>query len=283
MDEARKVMGVCPQHDVLFDLLTPAEHLDIFYEFKGADKTNKKKEIEQLLLDIGVADKKNNMAYQLSGGNKRKLSVAIALCGNSKFVLLDEPSSGLDIQARRQLWEMLRAQRKNRIILLTTHYMDEADILGDRIGIMCGGKMTALGSSMFLKSRFGMGYVMTIVKESSERNKKIMPYLHEKLGSEVMKLSEIQGEMTIQIPRELTHKFKDFFSEFDDDLFSLEIQNYGVSITTLEQVFLEIGHDPHPKPNFERSDAESKSGANESRQRASHDEEQYEEAKLGDG
>ena len=211
MSEARKMMGVCPQHDVLFDLLTPEEHLEIFYEFKGADKTNRKKEIDQLLTDIGVADKKNNYAYQLSGGNKRKLSVAIALCGNSKFVLLDEPSSGLDIQARRQLWEMLRQYRRNRIILLTTHYMDEADILGDRIGIMTGGKMTALGSSMFLKNRFGMGYVMTLVKSSPALNKKVVPYLRQKLGPEIMKLSEIQGEMTIQIPRDYTYMFKDFF------------------------------------------------------------------------
>ena len=211
MGEARKMMGVCPQHDVLFDLLTPEEHLEIFYEFKGADKTNRKKEIDQLLTDIGVADKKNNYAYQLSGGNKRKLSVAIALCGNSKFVLLDEPSSGLDIQARRQLWEMLRQYRRNRIILLTTHYMDEADILGDRIGIMTGGKMTALGSSMFLKNRFGMGYVMTLVKSSPALNKKVVPYLRQKLGPEIMKLSEIQGEMTIQIPRDYTYMFKDFF------------------------------------------------------------------------
>ena len=191
MDDARKTMGVCPQHDVLFDLLTPEEHLDMFYEFKGADKTNKKKEIEQLLHDIGVADKRKNLASQLSGGNKRKLSVAIALCGNSKFVLLDEPTSGLDIQARRQLWNMLRAQKKDRIILLTTHYMDEADILGDRIGIMTQGKMTVLGSSMFLKSRFGVGYCMTIVKSKSEQNKTIIPYLQERLGPQVSKLTEI--------------------------------------------------------------------------------------------
>jgi len=97
MDEVRKTMGVCPQHDVLFELLTPQEHLDIFYEFKGADQANKKKEIDMLLRDIGLDDKRNAKAQTLSGGNKRKLSLSIALCGNSKFVLLDEPTSGLDI------------------------------------------------------------------------------------------------------------------------------------------------------------------------------------------
>ena len=143
---------------------------------------------------------------------------------------------------------MLRAYRKDRIILLTTHYMDEADILGDRIGIMTAGKLTCLGSSMFLKNRFGMGYVMTVVKRDHAENEKIIPYLAERLGPEVMKLTEIRGEMTVQIPREYTFKFKDFFSEFDNDLAALDIQSYGISITTLEQVFLEIGHDPNPQP-----------------------------------
>ena len=84
---------------------------------------------------------------------------------------------------------MLRAYKKDKIILLTTHYMDEADILGDRIGIMTQGKMTCLGSSMFLKNRFGVGYAMTIVKSNGAENMKLMPYLHERLGPSVTLMS----------------------------------------------------------------------------------------------
>ena len=79
---------------------------------------------------------RKTLGKNLSGGMKRKLSVAIALCGQSKFVMLDEPTAGMDLQARHNLWNMLRAYRNDRIIVLTTHYMDEADVLGDRIGIM---------------------------------------------------------------------------------------------------------------------------------------------------
>ena len=107
---------------------------------------------------------RNSMALNLSGGQKRKLSVTIALCGESKFVLLDEPTSGMDVSARRLMWEMLREYKRNRIVLLTTHYMDEADVLGDRIGILTAGKMTCLGSPMFLKRKFGAGYIVTIEK-----------------------------------------------------------------------------------------------------------------------
>jgi ATP-binding cassette subfamily A (ABC1) protein 3 len=139
MGTVRQIMGVCPQHDVLFELLTTEEHLSIFYDLKGGDPKTKSAEIEKLMKDVGISDKRNALACQLSGGNKRKLSVAIALSAKSKFVLLDEPTSGMDLSARRQLWNMLKAEKKDRIIILTTHYMDEADILGDRIGIMKSG------------------------------------------------------------------------------------------------------------------------------------------------
>jgi ATP-binding cassette, subfamily A (ABC1), member 3 len=84
--------------------------LEFFYDLKGADPDKEKKaaEIDKLMKDVGVDDKRNALAHTLSGGNKRKLSVAIALCGGSKFILLDEPTSGMDLSARRQLWNMLK-------------------------------------------------------------------------------------------------------------------------------------------------------------------------------
>lgn len=184
MDRVRQIMGVCPQHDVLFELLTAQEHLEFFYDLKGADPdpVKKKADIDKLMLDVGLCDKKNSLATHLSGGNKRKLSVAIAMCGGSKFVLLDEPTSGMDLQARRQLWNMLKECKKDRIVVLTTHYMDEADILGDRIGIMANGKLTCLGSSMFLKNKFGVGYNLTLVKSSTNPNGSIMEYFTQNLG-----------------------------------------------------------------------------------------------------
>ena len=104
--------------------------------------------------------------------------------------MLDEPTAGMDLSARRSLWDMLKNYRNNRIIILTTHYMDEADVLGDRIGIMSKGKIRCLGSSLFLKNRFGAGYKLTMVKKFKEPNRKVKPYLKQFFGK-VEKMSEV--------------------------------------------------------------------------------------------
>lgn len=90
------------------------------------------------------------------------------MIGNSKIVMLDEPTSGMDTSARRNLWEMLKNNKDGRIVVLTTHYMDEADILGDRIAIMAEGDVQCTGSSLFLKNRYGVGYNLVIAKKSRE-------------------------------------------------------------------------------------------------------------------
>ena len=141
MDKIREFLGICPQHDVLFDFLTPREHLDIFYDFKGGDPSRKQEEIHRLIKGVGLNTDKFKNAYKLSNGNKRKLSVSIALCGGSKLILLDEPTAGMDLSARSKLWDMLKIYKKNKIILLTTHFMEEADVLADRIGIMSKGNL----------------------------------------------------------------------------------------------------------------------------------------------
>lgn len=146
------------------------EHLDLFFELKGGDPAKKTKEIDDMVRDVGLTVDKDKQSGSLSGGNKRKLSVSIALIGQSKLVLLDEPTSGMDLSARRALWNMLRKYRRDRIIILTTHYMDEADVLGDRIGIMAQGQLKCLGSSLFLKNKFGGGYKMVMVKKLKTKN-----------------------------------------------------------------------------------------------------------------
>ena len=122
-------------------------------------------------------------------------------------------------------------------MILTTHYMDEADVLGDRIGIMAQGRIICLGSSLFLKNRYGTGYKLTCVKSSKEPNEKVGPFITENLG-EVELLRELASEISFLIPAESAGQFQVFFSNFDQRLTELDILSYGISMTSLEEVFL---------------------------------------------
>eukprot|EP00488_Nonionellina_sp_1-RS-2012_P000732 TRINITY_DN1199_c0_g1_i1.p1 TRINITY_DN1199_c0_g1~~TRINITY_DN1199_c0_g1_i1.p1 ORF type:complete len:146 (+),score=34.61 TRINITY_DN1199_c0_g1_i1:165-602(+) len=94
----------------------------------------------------------------MSGGERRRLSLAIALIGGSQIVFLDEPTSGIDPENRRKMWDIIEQEKKKRCIILTTHYMDEADTLGDRIAIMSSGQIECCGSALYLKRLYGVGY-----------------------------------------------------------------------------------------------------------------------------
>jgi ATP-binding cassette subfamily A (ABC1) protein 3 len=127
-DEARSVLGYCPQHNLLFEDLTVLEHLVFFSKLKESYNQN---EIDEMLELIHLSDKRDAPSRTLSGGMKRKLSVAIAFIGGSKTVILDEPSSGMDPQARHSTWTLLQKFKKEKecTILLTTHFMDEVSYL----------------------------------------------------------------------------------------------------------------------------------------------------------
>ena len=160
MHKIRLNIGSCPQFDVLFDDLSAREHLDLFAACKGQTATRADELLTKLKLPL--TDQK---AGTFSGGMKRRLSVAIALVGDSPLIFLDEPSSGLDPMSRRQLWELIKDEKKaGKTIILTTHFMEEADYLGDRIAIMSHGSMKCCDTSEKLKQTYGVGYYLNFVK-----------------------------------------------------------------------------------------------------------------------
>ena len=166
MSAIRQDLGVCPQHDVLFMDLTVDEHLALFADLKLVPPAQIPSVVDAMVAEVGLVAKRHEQASKLSGGQKRKLSIAIAFIGDPRVVFLDEPTSGMDPYSRRFTWGLINKLKRGRVIILTTHFTDEADILGDRIAIMGKGKLKCCGSSLFLKSRFGIGYNMTIEKSS---------------------------------------------------------------------------------------------------------------------
>lgn len=115
-----------------------------------------------MMTKIGLTQYANENVSSLSGGLRRRLEVAIAFVSGSKTVILDEPTSGVDPYNRMKIWDIILEFRAGRTILLTTHYLEEADVLSDRIAIIHQGKLQCCGSSLFLKNRFGSGYILTI-------------------------------------------------------------------------------------------------------------------------
>lgn len=119
--------------------------------------------------------------------------------------------------------------------------MDEADILGDRIAIMTEGEVECTGSSLFLKQRYGVGYQLIIEKAVQQDLPQVEEFIKRDIP-DILKLQEVSGEISFQIPKENCTKFKDFFQKFDANLERLQLRSYSVGITTLEEVFLKIGH-----------------------------------------
>lgn len=161
--------------------------------------------------ETDLLDKANTRSKILSGGERRRLSVAIAFSGGSKFILLDEPSSGMDAAARRKMWDMLKNAKNGRVILLTTHYMDEADFLGDRIAIMGAGKIQCLGSPLFLKNKFGVGYNLSLQKVSATVPSQNIEKLILTQIPTAKILSNVATELVVQLPVDALPSFPMLF------------------------------------------------------------------------
>ena len=245
MEIFREKLGICPQHDILFEDLTIREHLEMFSIFKGVESTEVDNEVNKTLHDFQLEDIQYMLAKNLSAGQRRKLSISISLVGGSKVIFLDEPSSGMDITSRRNLWEILKRQTDGKIIILTTHYMEEASVLGKRIGIINAGKMKCIGSPLFLIEKYGKFMSLNVTKEEDCDSNTIIEFI--KNNAEDIEYEALSEEIMFRIPiknensgKKTNFDLKSFFTKFDDNVKKLRIKSYSVSMPTLEDVFLNV-------------------------------------------
>uniref|UniRef100_A0A1I7SQX2 ABC transporter domain-containing protein n=1 Tax=Bursaphelenchus xylophilus TaxID=6326 RepID=A0A1I7SQX2_BURXY len=254
LHDCQRNVGFCPQYNPLFPRLTVKEHLQFYAKLKSDEKSHAvDAEIDEITGQIQLKSKLDTLAEALSGGMKRKLCVAMALIGDSRVVLLDEPTAGMDPEARNDVRILLEKSKKHRTILLTTHYMDEADLLGDRIGIMVKGRMVCNGSSEFLKHRFGTGYILTFTVDQTYKVEPIQTTAERilrvaKKHTPDAKLDNMTPhEFSVILPVDQKKYFANLFEELESRKKELQIGDFGLSFNTLEQIFLRVGEIADPQ------------------------------------
>jgi ABC-type multidrug transport system ATPase subunit len=141
------------------------EHMRMFSKIKGVPNEDIEEQSVKLLDQVGLEDVKNAQCGCYSGGMKRRLSVAISAIGNPKVIFFDEPTTGMDPVSRRAVWQLMQDLKKDKTIILTTHAMEEADALADRIAVVVDGKIKCVGTPLNMKNTFGDGYRVSMVCE----------------------------------------------------------------------------------------------------------------------
>jgi len=168
VDIIRRHIGYCPQHSILWDELTAYEHLYLFSRLKGLNALQSHQRTNKMLREVDLDTSADARIATFSGGMRRRLSIALAGTGNPDILLLDEPTTGLDPINRFQVWKLIHRLKRSRVVVLTTHSMEEAEALSDRIAILVNGRLRCIGSSLYLKNRFGGGYQVRILTKQPE-------------------------------------------------------------------------------------------------------------------
>jgi len=242
MPQIYKSIGVCPQFDILWPDLTVSEHLHFYARVKGCLRKFEKTAVHDAAQGVGLRLVLNKRVHQLSAGQKRRVSLAIALLGSPAVIFLDEPTTGLDPESRRVIWQVIENSKPGRAMVLTTHAMEEADALCTRIGILANGALRALGTNVHLKNKFGDGYKVDISFMPSKE-----PQLHA-FVRHVLPTAELDvsrtwtGNRTYKVRREDVSLAR-LFHRMDNRPESAGIIHWGVRQTSLEEVFLIITSD----------------------------------------
>ena len=231
------VMGVCPQHDLLWPTLTGREHLRFYGALKNLQGPALAQAVDQALGKVNLLGDGNKQVGKYSGGMKRRLSVAVSLIGKPLVVYMDEPSTGLDPASRRQLWRAVQEAKQDTAVVLTTHSMEEAEVLCDRLGIFVDGEMVCVGAPKALTLRHGGYYVFTI-SVAEEHLGAAKAFVLSLAGSAKLAY-EVGCTLKYEVPVEAVELAAIF--QGDEDLKQkLPVTNWGVAHATLEEVFIKF-------------------------------------------
>lgn len=235
--EVHSRLGVCPQFDIQHADLTTEEHLLFYARLKGVKWRSERGHVERTLRQVNLYDARNKKSKALSGGMRRRLSVAMATVGNPDILILDEPTTGLDPASRRQVWEVLENIKDGRCVILTTHAMEEADHLCTRIGIMDYGRLRCLGTQSRLKAKFGSGYQLAL-HAAPGRAREVQEFVQQQLPR-AEHVETYADSCSYKLEKEEL-VVSELFQLLDSAKTRVGILDWGLKMTTLEDVFLNI-------------------------------------------
>jgi len=239
MPSIYKLMGVCPQHDLLWEQLSGREHLRFYGRLKGLVGRELEDAVDAALKSVnlfnaGVGDK---LAGKYSGGMKRRLSVAISFIGSPRVVYLDEPSTGLDPASRRNLWDVVRASKEGRAIILTTHSMQEAEQLCDRLGIFVDGRLVCIGNPREITSRYA-GFLVFTITVAPEREADARAFVTQ-LAPNAQLTYAVGGTLKYELPTSEV-SLAAVFAAMAEHRERLRVADWAVANATLEEVFIKL-------------------------------------------
>ncbi len=227
-EATKKLIGVAPQENLLYKTLSCEENLNFYAQIYGLNKQQRQKQVQECLRAVNLLDRAKSPVETLSGGMQRRLNIAVALVHQPKLVILDEPTTGLDIESRYEIWDLIRSLKDRGItILLTTHLLDEAERLCQRIGIIKQGHIIAEGTLEELRKRVKAEEIV-VLQTSEEENAiargKKLGFTHRLYGN----------DLAFWLPERLD--FKDILSSFD----GIPIESIARHPVRLEHIYVEL-------------------------------------------
>lgn len=240
---ARKNIGFCPQVDPLIDLMTGRETLRMFGKLRGIPKERLEATVDELLDRLTLTPHADKVSQSYSGGNKRKLSLGVALIGDPRVLFIDEASSGMDPAARRHMWSLIEQVSQQRSVILTTHSMEEAEALCTRLGIMVKGQMLCLGTVQHLKSKYLDGYTIDVHVTSDASEAAIDSVVSTILSTTLpgSTVAERHGRfLKFDMSSVSAFGLGETFRRLQQVKDRTPVENYSISQCSLEQVFIKL-------------------------------------------